>query len=91
LIPLDHIFVFVSRQGFGTHARLHTVNMPTVCPPVDNAMIDPFIQPFLGHLDAAVPKQHRHLIDGNSHQQQLHGKGIAKHLRVATFAAAVDF
>jgi hypothetical protein len=43
----------------------------------------------LGHLHAAMSEQYGDLIDGNAGQQQFHRKGVAEHMRVATFARAV--
>jgi hypothetical protein len=44
---------------------------------------------FLVHFDTAMAKQRRYLIDRNSCQQQFHGKGVAEHVRMATFARAI--
>lgn len=44
---------------------------------------------FLSHFDAAVPEQHRYLINRYSAQQELNREGVAEHMRMAAFGCAI--
>ena len=44
---------------------------------------------FFRHLDAAMAKQHRYLIDGNTGQKHFHGESVAEHMGTARLAGTV--